>query len=270
MPRQYKDVILGLVFLKYVSDAFDERREQIRAELARRRDTTTTRSPSSSTTPTSTPARRLLGAARRALGVPRRERQGHGRDRRRREADRPADRRGDGRRHERQPAASTATLPRIFNRDNVDQRRLGELHRPVQQRRGSPARARQQRARDLLGEVYEYFLEKFAAPRASGAASSTRRPASCGCSSRCWSRRTGGCTTRAAGRAACSCRPRSSSRRTTATRSDISVYGQELNERTWRMAKMNLAIHGLERQPRPALGRHVRPRPAPRRCRPTS
>ena len=31
---QYKDVILGLVFLKYVSDAFDERREQIRAELA--------------------------------------------------------------------------------------------------------------------------------------------------------------------------------------------------------------------------------------------
>ncbi|MBG6190199.1 type I restriction-modification system DNA methylase subunit [Arthrobacter sp. CAN_A212] len=31
---QYKDVILGLVFLKYVSDAFDERREQIRVELA--------------------------------------------------------------------------------------------------------------------------------------------------------------------------------------------------------------------------------------------
>ena len=30
---QYKDVILGLVFLKYVSDAFDERRAGIRAEL---------------------------------------------------------------------------------------------------------------------------------------------------------------------------------------------------------------------------------------------
>ncbi len=27
---QYKDVILGLVFLKYVSDAFDERRETLR------------------------------------------------------------------------------------------------------------------------------------------------------------------------------------------------------------------------------------------------
>src|SRR5688572_19287416 len=30
---QYKDVILGLVFLKYVSDAFEERRGQIQAEL---------------------------------------------------------------------------------------------------------------------------------------------------------------------------------------------------------------------------------------------
>ena len=30
---QYKDVILGLVFVKYVSDAFDERHAQIRTEL---------------------------------------------------------------------------------------------------------------------------------------------------------------------------------------------------------------------------------------------
>ncbi len=34
---QYKDVILGLVFLKYVSDAYEERREAIRAELRDRR-----------------------------------------------------------------------------------------------------------------------------------------------------------------------------------------------------------------------------------------
>ena len=31
---QYKDVVLGLVFLKYVSDAFEERRDAIREELA--------------------------------------------------------------------------------------------------------------------------------------------------------------------------------------------------------------------------------------------
>ena len=30
---QYKDFVLGLVFLKYVSDSFEERREQIRADV---------------------------------------------------------------------------------------------------------------------------------------------------------------------------------------------------------------------------------------------
>ncbi|MGH3889847.1 MAG: type I restriction-modification system subunit M N-terminal domain-containing protein, partial [Pseudonocardiaceae bacterium] len=30
---QYKDFVLGLVFLKYVSDSFEERREQIREEI---------------------------------------------------------------------------------------------------------------------------------------------------------------------------------------------------------------------------------------------
>ena len=30
---QYKDVILGMVFLKYVSDAYDERRAQVEAGL---------------------------------------------------------------------------------------------------------------------------------------------------------------------------------------------------------------------------------------------
>ena len=48
----------------------------------------------------------------------------------------------------------------------------------------------------------------------------------------------------------------------------ISVYGQELNERTWRMAKMNLAIHGLNANLGPDLGRHLRARSAPPADRP--
>ena len=54
--------------------------------------------------------------------------------------------------------------PRIFNRDNVDQRRLGELLDLFNSARFTGQGAGQ--ARDLLGEVYEYFLEKFA--RAEG------------------------------------------------------------------------------------------------------
>ena len=30
-PAEYKHVVLGLLFLKYIEDAFDERREELRA-----------------------------------------------------------------------------------------------------------------------------------------------------------------------------------------------------------------------------------------------
>ena len=80
---QYKDVILGLVFLKYVSDAFDERREAIRAELAAEGiDEDADRRPDRR--PRGVPGlRRVLGPAERPLDVPGRERQGQAGRRRR-------------------------------------------------------------------------------------------------------------------------------------------------------------------------------------------
>ena len=125
---QYKDVILGLVFLKYVSDAFEERRGQIRAELAEAGldedqiaqlidDLDEYHGHGVFWVPPHGP-----------LDLPGRERQGPARD-----CDEPS----------RRPSAQliddamdlvmgdnpslAGTLPRIYNRDNVDQRRLGEL-----------------------------------------------------------------------------------------------------------------------------------------------
>lgn len=240
---QYKDVILGLVFLKYVSDAFDERREQIQAELAADGlseeqigqliddvDEYTGRGvfwvPEHARWPY---------LAQNAKGLPA----------------------ADG-----QPAKSigqlideamdllmganpslAATLPRLYNRDNVDQRRLGELMDLFNSARFTGDGAK--KARDLLGEVYEYFLEKFA--RAEG-------------------KRGGEFYTPAGvvrvlvevlepdhGRVYDPCcgsggmfvQTEKFLESHNKEGSDISVYGQELNERTWRMAKMNLAIHGL-------------------------
>ena len=137
------------------------------------------------------------------------------------------------------------TLPRIYNRDSVDQKRLGELIDLFNARNLSFAGAGARRARDLLGEVYEYFLEKFA--RAEGKRGGEfYTPAGvvrvlvevlepdhgrvydpcCG---------SGGMFVQAEKFLEAHHRDRTA----------ISVYGQELNERTWRMAKMNLAIHGL-------------------------
>lgn len=234
---QYKDVILGLVFLKYVSDAFDERRADIRAELA-------------ADGMDEEQADQLVDDIDEYTGhgvfwIPTQARWGF--------LARHA--KGDGTATVGEliddamqhimgsNPALRATLPHLYNRDNVDQRRLGELVDLFNNARFSGQGA--SRARDLLGEVYEYFLEKFA--RAEGRrAGDFYTPASvvrvlvevleptsgrvydpcCG---------SGGMFVQAEKFL------ESHDRDATA----ISVYGQENNERTWRLAKMNLAIHGL-------------------------
>jgi type I restriction enzyme M protein len=242
---QYKDVILGLVFLKYVSDAFAERRARIEVELAADgmgpdavaqliddRDEYTGHGvfwvpptarwtylaeygkglPAMGGEPAKTVGQLVDEAMELVMGS--------------------------------NPSLA-GTLPRIFNRDNVDQRRLGELIDLFNSRRLQFSGHGSARARDLLGEVYEYFLEKFA--RAEGKRGGEfYTPASvvrvlvevleptrgrvydpcCG---------SGGMFVQAEKFLEAHAQDGS----------DISVYGQENNERTWRMAKMNLAIHGL-------------------------
>jgi len=240
---QYKDVILGLVFLKYVSDAFEERRGQIQAELEADGlneeqiaqliddvDEYTGRGVF-----WVSERARWTYLAENAKGLPAMD---------------GAEPKQIGQLIDEamdmvmgSNPSLAATLPRIYNRDNVDQRRLGELLDLFNSARFTGQGA--SRARDLLGEVYEYFLEKFA--KAEGKRGGEfYTPAGvvrvlvevlephqgrvydpcCG---------SGGMFVQAEKFLAAH----------HMEGSDISVYGQELNERTWRMAKMNLAIHGL-------------------------
>ncbi|GAA2123533.1 type I restriction-modification system subunit M [Actinomadura napierensis] len=134
-------------------------------------------------------------------------------------------------------------LPLIFGAENVDQRRLADLAGVIGDARFT-GRDRES-ARDLLGEVYEYFLETFA--RAEGRRGGEfYTPKSvvkllvdvlepykgrvydpcCG---------SGGMFVQAE-KFVLSRRGRSG---------DIAVHGQEANARTWRLARMNLAIHGI-------------------------
>lgn len=231
---QYKDFVLGLVFLKYVSDSFEERREQIRAEIREQgiaearldqflddkdeylgqgvfwvpvgarwdalKDQAKTGNPGA-----------LLDAAMDAIM--------------------------------KENESLTGVLPKIFNRDNVDQRRLAELIDLISDARFTGHGDRP--ARDVLGEVYEYFLEKFA--RAEGKRGGefytpgsvvrvlveVLEPYSGRVYDPCCG--SGGMFVQAE-KFVLAHRGR---------RDDIAVYGQESNERTWRLAKMNLAIHGI-------------------------
>ena len=163
---QYKDVILGLVFLKYVSDAFDERRAGIRSELTAEGYDDDQIGELIDDTDEYTgrgvfwvPANARWGfLAENAKGL------GPSMDTHERSIGALIDEAMDAV-MQANPQLS-GTLPRIFNRDSVDQRRLGELvdlfnsARFAAQGQGA---SDGRRARDLLGEVYEYFLEKFAA-----------------------------------------------------------------------------------------------------------
>ena len=161
---QYKDVILGLVFLKYVSDAYAERRAAIRDELTAQGmdedqvgqlidDAEEYHGYGVFVVP---PTARWDYLAQHAKGLTSAEAGGP------KTVGELVDDAMDlvmG-----ANPSLAGTLPRIFNRDNVDQRRLGELLDLFNSARFT--RQGDARARDLLGEVYEYFLEKFA--RAEG------------------------------------------------------------------------------------------------------
>jgi type I restriction enzyme M protein len=234
---QYKEFVLGLVFLKYVSDAFAERRAQIEQSLGdipeHRREAFLDE--------------RDEYTSENVFWVPKTARWGY-------ISENAASAKGGvgkllddamGEVMKTNPTL-TGVLPMIFNRDNVDQKRLKELVDLISDARFTGHGDRP--AQDVLGEVYEYFLERFA--RAEGRrAGEFYTPASvvrllvevlepyegrvydpcCG---------SGGMFVQA-GKFVAAHAGRDHTH-------DIAIYGQEANERTWRLAKMNLAIHGMD------------------------
>ena len=240
---QYKDVILGLVFLKYVSDAFDERREHLQAELEAEgmRDD------------------QIAGlindideyTGHGVFWVPTHARWSYLAEN--------AKGRGPADCRPRQTigeliddamdyimgsnSALAATLPRIFNRDNVDQRRLGELLDLFNSARFTGQGAA--RARDMLGEVYEYFLEKFASAEGKRGGEFYTPASVVRVLVEVLEPYSGRVYDPCCGSGGMFVQTEKFLERHDEDPTAISVYGQELNERTWRMAKMNLAIHGL-------------------------
>lgn len=234
---QYKEFVLGLIFLKYVSDAFEERRNELAKELSEdgisedqigdfledRDEYTgahvfwvpeTARWSWIAANAKSQGVGKLLDEAMDAVM--------------------------------RENAALTGVLPKIFNRDNVDQKRLAELVDLISDARFGGTEDKP--AQDVLGEVYEYFLGNFASAEGKrGGEFYTPQSVvrliveilepyngrvydpACG---------SGGMFVQAS--------KFIQAHRGRGHKADIAVYGQELNERTWRLAKMNLAIHGID------------------------
>jgi type I restriction enzyme M protein len=242
--NQYKDVILGLVFLKYVSDAFDERREAIRAELAAESmdeeqiaelidDPEEYQGYGVFLVP---PEAHWSYLAENAKGKP-----AFGT-----EAPRTIGSLVD----EAMDAIMNAneslrgTLPRLYNKDNLDQRRLGELIDLFNSAKFS--RRGEHRARDLMGEVYEYFLGAFARAEGKRGGEFFTPPSVVKVIVEVLEPRSGRVYDPCCGSGGMFVQTERFIYEHDGDPKNVHVFGQEANEETWRLAKMNLAIHGID------------------------
>ncbi len=229
----YKHVVLGLIFLKYVSDAFEETRERLAAEEW------------------ADPEDRDEYQALDIFWVPKEARWSHLQAGARQPTiGQTVDNAMAA--IERDNPALKGVLSQDYARPALDKRRLGDLIDLVGNIKVGDAAAR---SKDVLGRVYEYFLSRFAdAEGKRGGEFYTPR-----------------CVVRLLvemlepynGRVYDPCCGSSGMfvqsmefMRAHATgngnggkaRADISIYGQESNYTTWRLARMNLAIRGIEGQ----------------------
>ncbi len=230
---EYKHVVLGLIFLKYISDAFEAHHAKLEAERDQGAD----------------PEDPDEYRAENIFWVPPKARWSHLQKNARQPTigqlvdDAMAA-------VERDNSSLKSVLPKDYARPALDKQRLGQLIDLISNIKvGDEA----SRAKDVLGRVYEYFLSQFASAEGKkGGEFYTPRcivkllvemlepfqgrvyDPCCGSAGMfvqsvefIEAHATGNGN---GGRA----------------RSQISIYGQELNYTTWRLAKMNLAIRGID------------------------
>ena len=236
---EYKHVVLGLIFLKYISDAFQERHaclEGEREQGADPEDPDEYRAENIFWVPPKARWEQLQAQAKQptigqsvdeALAAI--------------EYDNPA---------------LKGVLPKDYARPALYKQRLGQIIDLISSIKVGDETAR---AKDVLGRVYEYFLSQFASAEGKkGGEFYTPRcvvkllvemiepyqgrvyDPCCGSS---------GMFVQSVEFIRAHATGNGNSRRTPRdAKADISIYGQESNYTTWRLAKMNLAIRGIEGQ----------------------
>src|SRR5438552_5897604 len=238
-PAEYKHVALGLIFLKYISDAFDERQRQLtlwsadpqsdwyvkeatlRYQVTEDRDEYTSENifwvpPEARWSYLQANAKqptigKLLDDAMAAI--------------------------------ERENPSLKGVLPRDYARPALDKQRLGELIDLI----GTIGLGdRESRSKDILGRVYEYFLSRFASAEGKGGGEFYTPQSVVKLLVEIIEPYKGRIYDPCCGSGGMFVQSEKFVLAHGGRIGDLSIYGQESNPTTWRLCKMNLAIRGIE------------------------
>lgn len=248
---EYKHVVLGLIFLKYISDAFETRREELKAELA-------------ADGIKGAEAERLLEsrdeyAAESVFWVPPEARW--------------AEIQAKGKTPnigkliddamyaiEKDNQKLKGKLPRDYARRGIAPERLGGL---IDQIASIAVGTKEAQKKDILGRVYEYFLGKFAAAEGKLGGEFFTPSSVVRLMVEMIEPYEGRVYDPACGSGGMFVQSERFAQAHGGTKRDLSVFGQESNPTTWRLAHMNLAIRGIEanlgEQPADSFTRDLHP-----------
>lgn len=248
---EYKHVVLGLIFLKYISDAFETRREALRQELEvdgitgasaenmlESRDEYTAESvfwvppearwaeiQAKGKTPN---IGKLIDDAMYAI--------------------------------ERDNPKLKGKLPRDYARRGISPERLGGL---IDQIASIAVGTKEAQKKDILGRVYEYFLGKFAAAEGKLGGEFFTPSSIVRLMVEMIEPYEGRVYDPACGSGGMFVQSERFAEAHGGSKRDLSVFGQESNPTTWRLAHMNLAIRGIEanlgEQPADSFTRDLHP-----------
>ncbi len=221
---EYKHVVLGLLFLKYISDAFGEQRAKLQQDaLADPEDPDEYRAANVFWVPKDARWPMLKDAAKQPtigqvvdeamLAI------------------------------ERDNASLRGVLPRDYGRPGLDKSRLGQL---VDMVSNITVGDRASRSQDVLGRTYEYFLSQFASAEGKKGGEFYTPQCVVRLLVEMLAPYRGRVYDPCCGSGGMFVQSEKFIEEHGGRVGDISVYGQESNYTTWRLAKMNLAIRGIE------------------------
>ena len=220
---EYKHVVLGLIFLKYISDNFEEKYQQLQQEeYADPEDRDEYLAENIFFVPENARWQKLVSNAKQSnIGV-------------------LVDKAMEDIEHDN--VQLKGVLPKVYARQNLDPTKLGEL---IDEIHTVDLKHTAERSADILGHVFEYFLGEFALAEGKQGGQFYTPKSIVSLLVNMIEPYQGRVFDPCCGSGGMFVQSEAFVEAHQGRIDNISIYGQESNQTTWRLCKMNLAIRGI-------------------------